>query len=76
MVNPVILQAQRGDFSCYQSEQGEWVILPNSEEQDWQLVQQQERWILTVQGVPQISLDDADAINFLRLRQQQLDPSV
>jgi hypothetical protein len=76
MVNPVILQAQRGDFSCHKSEQGEWVILPNSEEQDWQLSQQQERWILSVQSVPQISLDDADAINFLRLRRQQLDPLV
>ena len=65
-------------FSCKQNEQKNWVIMPRDnavwfmqQRPAQQLGQGSERWLLVIQGVPQILMQKQEAIAFLKRQKRQ-----
>lgn len=65
MSDLVLIQAQQLNFPCVQDDQGKWQVSSPRPQDMWQLHQAEERWILTLKGVPQIRLSTSEAIKFL-----------
>ncbi|MFP4007840.1 MAG: hypothetical protein ACLFV6_07490 [Spirulinaceae cyanobacterium] len=65
MADLVLLQAQQLNFPCREDNAGNWQILPLRSQDRWQLKSLEGRWILSIAGVPQISLSPQEAIKFL-----------
>jgi hypothetical protein len=64
----VLLQARQLNFVCRKNEQGNWQILPARSRDRWQLNFVEDRWVLSIDGIPQIWLSVQDAIKFLQDR--------
>jgi hypothetical protein len=64
----VLNQAEAWGFVCERDAQNNWQILPNQRSTSWKLQQNEERWLLVVDGVAQINLHPPDAIAFLKRR--------
>ena len=71
MLDPVVSQAKTWGFICQRQESNLWQINPQQTSQKWQLEQVEDRWILLVEGVPQLCLDPEGAIAFLETRRQK-----
>ena len=69
-------------FFCAQDDEGIWHIQPRMTPQSisptstaaWSLHQQADRWVLVVEGVPQILLHEQEAISFLKRCEQSQNP--
>lgn len=69
-------------FFCTQDDRGIWHIQPQTMPQSispvhtsaWSLHQQADRWVLVVDGVPQILLHEQEAIAFLKRWEQAHNP--
>ncbi len=68
LLNLVVSQAKTWGFICQCQESNLWQINPQQTSQKWQLKQDEDRWILSVEGVPQLRLDTEEAIAFLESR--------
>jgi hypothetical protein len=60
--------AQAWGFPQEQDGEGNWSIYPKKKIERWQLSQAGERWLLIVEGVPQINLTLKEALVFLKRR--------
>ena len=47
-----------------------WQILSQKTQETWMLTQSESRWILSIKNVPQIRLNEREAIAFLTSRSQ------
>jgi hypothetical protein len=68
MNNQVLNQAQSWGFVCNLSLQGRWQIFPKDQAERWKLQQLEEKWLLTVNDIPQINLLPSEIITFLERR--------
>ncbi len=74
MSDPILSQAKRWGFRCQRTAAGPWQITPV--DGDWVLEQRSDspqegscqRWLLSIKGVPQVSLDSTEVLAFLKLR--------
>ncbi|TVQ64737.1 MAG: hypothetical protein EA366_00800 [Spirulina sp. DLM2.Bin59] len=74
MSDPILSQAKRWGFCCQRTAAGPWQITPT--QGDWVLEQRSDavneglsqRWLLSIKGVPQVSLDATEVLAFLKLR--------
>lgn len=66
MSDPILSQAKRWGFLCQRTAAGPWQITPLAG--DWLLEQRSDRWLLSIKGVPQVSLDSTEVLAFLKLR--------
>ncbi|MGK7927932.1 MAG: hypothetical protein AB4290_22290 [Spirulina sp.] len=71
MVDAVVNQARIWGFFCEQSNQN-WQICAREGFGNWTLEQAEDRWILSIRGIPQIYLYASEAIAFLELRYHAL----
>ena len=65
LLDPVVSKAQTWGFICQRQESNSWLILPQQANQKWKLQQKEDRWILSIDNVPQLRLHTEDAIAFL-----------
>lgn len=68
MNTQVLNQAQSWGFVCNVSLQGRWQIFPQDQTEQWKLQQLEEKWLLTVNGIPQLNLHPSEIITFLERR--------
>lgn len=71
MLDPVVSQAITWGYICQRQESNSWLILPQKPDRRWKLQQVEERWILLVGDIPQLSLDTEEAIAFLERMQSK-----
>ena len=57
-------------FAARLSEENYWQILSLKPSENWMLTYMESRWILSVKNVPQIRLNEREAIAFLTSRSQ------
>ena len=72
LINDFVTQARQWGFICEADSQQRWQIFSTRDRATWQLGQDHQKWILSIRGVPQISLNRAEAIRFLQLRRGSL----
>lgn len=53
-------------FLCEKDEQGNWQIRTHGHSDHWYLQQDYQRWLLVINGVPQILFQRAEAIAFIK----------
>ena len=53
-------------YFCEKDKQGNWQIYARNHQDDWYLRQDAERWLLVINGVPQILFQSAEAIAFIQ----------
>ena len=64
----VLSRASAWGFACKSEDDGNCQILPQQQNQRWKLQSKEDRWLLLVGDVPQISLHPDEAIAFLQRR--------
>ena len=64
----VLNQAEAWGFICERDSHNDWEILPKLGTRSWKLKQSEERWLLLVNGVAQVTLHEPEAIPFLKRR--------
>ena len=72
MTEDVLSQASAWGFDCNSEDDENWQILPQQKNERWKLQLIEDRWLLSVSNVPQISLHPHEAIAFLELRHYSL----
>jgi len=75
MAENVLSQAKSWGFICHSEHHGTWQILPRQKNERWKLQLEEDRWLLIVGDVPQISFHAHEAIAFLELRRSSLQSS-
>ncbi|MCU0533906.1 MAG: hypothetical protein MUD14_08420 [Hydrococcus sp. Prado102] len=68
MNEKILGQAQAWGFPHEQDSEGNWSIYPKKKIERWLLYQAGERWLLAVDGVPQINLTSKEVLVFLKRR--------
>jgi hypothetical protein len=68
MHEQILSQAQAWEFPQEKNSEGNWSIYPKKKTERWQLSQAGERWLLLVDGVPQINLTLEEVLVFLKRR--------
>lgn len=68
MINSVVKQARRLGFICHINGEKIWQITPPQGKGNWRLEQKDNIWVLSVRGIPQVYLHDAEVLAFLELR--------
>lgn len=68
MEKSVLNEAKRLKFLCRLCEENYWHILPNEPKATWKLTEAGSRWILSLRNVPQLYLNQDEAIAFLATR--------
>ena len=63
--NIVIEKAKELGFFCQTNEESKYEILSNISTKNWKLTESESQWILSINNVPQLSLDRDGAIAFL-----------
>ncbi|MEM8602375.1 MAG: hypothetical protein AAGF24_00880 [Cyanobacteria bacterium P01_H01_bin.121] len=64
-VEDLLQYARKQGLVCRQALTGLWQISAADEACNWYLEQEQERWVLHISDVPQISFHTAEALRFL-----------
>ncbi|MEL7078919.1 MAG: hypothetical protein AAFY50_06425 [Cyanobacteria bacterium J06648_1] len=65
LLDPVVSKAQTWSFICQRQSANGWLILPQQANRRWKLQQDKDRWILSIDDVPQLRLHTVIAIAFL-----------
>jgi hypothetical protein len=68
MNEQILGQAQAWGFPQEKDSEGNWSIYPQNKIERWRLSQAKERWLLVVDGVPQINLTSKETLVFLKRR--------
>lgn len=68
MIENILSQALSWGFTCNTDAEGQWQVLPKNKKEKWQLKLTQDRWLLVVNGVPQITFCSQEAQIFLKRR--------
>lgn len=68
MNDSTLSQARSWGFICNLDIQGKWQILPQQAVEGWKLQLVEDRWLLIVNGVPQILCHPSEAVVFLERR--------
>jgi type II secretory pathway component PulJ len=55
MAENILSQAKAWEFVCHLEHNGPWQILPRQKNERWKLQLEEDRWLLIVGDVPQIS---------------------
>ncbi|MEM8674555.1 MAG: hypothetical protein AAGF83_11870 [Cyanobacteria bacterium P01_G01_bin.67] len=76
MEKPVLDEAKRLKFFCRLSEDNYWQILPIQSQETWKLTEADSQWILSLSNVPQLNLNQSEAIAFLISRANLVDDSI
>ena len=66
----VLKTAKSLGFSAQLNEKNCWSILSQKSSENWMLTYIESRWILSIKNVPQIRLNEREAIAFLTSRSQ------
>jgi hypothetical protein len=66
----VFSQAKSLGFICQEDIQGNILILPREQTDQWKMQQIADRWLLIIKGVPQAHLHPSEAISFLKRRRE------
>lgn len=72
MSESVLSQAKKYEFTCEMTVEGNWQIFSSQSKETWQLLQREDRWLLSANGVAQMYLTANEAIIFLKRRHQAL----
>ena len=68
MTENILSQANAWGFICHSAPNGTWQILPQLKNERWKLQLEEDKWLLIVGNVPQISFHPHEVIAFLELR--------
>lgn len=68
MIEQVVNQAIAWGFPCQQNTEGNWYISPKQQRERWQLSQSEERWLLSIDKIPQLYLVSDAVLTFLQGR--------
>lgn len=71
LLDPVVSQAKAWGFICQRQSEKGWLILPRQADRRWKLEQVEDRWILSIDNVPQLRLHTEDALSFLTNRRHE-----
>ena len=71
LLDPVVSKAQTWGFICQRQSEKGWLILPRQADRWWKLEQVEDRWILSIDNVPQLRLHTEDALSFLTNRRHE-----
>jgi hypothetical protein len=52
------------------AKENSWEIIPKTTRSTWMLTQTESRWILSIQNIPQLILNEQEAIAFLESQQE------
>jgi hypothetical protein len=72
MSESVLTQAKDCNFTCQLTVEGNWQIFSSQSKETWRLLQVEDRWLLSANGVAQVYLTIDEAIAFLKRRHQAL----
>jgi hypothetical protein len=67
MEKHLVERAQKLGLSCQVNSQGKWVI----SSENWQLIEEEKQWLLSVKTTPQIKLTEWEAVSFLKRQWQR-----
>ena len=71
MIEEKVLETAKGlGFTARLNEENYWQILSQKSSENWMLTSIESRWILSIKNVPQIKLNEREAIAFLKSRSQ------
>ena len=69
MIEAKILKTAKSlGFAARLNEKNYWQIFPKKPSETWILTHVESRWILSIKNVPQIRMNEREAIAFLTLR--------
>lgn len=70
MIEKILATAKSLGFATQLSEENYWQVLPQKPAESWMLTYIESRWTLSVKNVPQLRLNEREAIAFLSSRSQ------
>ena len=68
MDNSVVTFAKKLGCICKQTQYEKWEISSSAKAETWKLARTEERWLLSINSIPQLYLSDQQAITFLERR--------
>jgi hypothetical protein len=71
MTDRILDRAHAWGFVCDRSSNGNWSILPQGKAERWKLQMLEDRWLLMIGNVPQVSCRSEEVIAFLERRRIQ-----